>query len=261
MTLCVYAITDHPGRPLPAQPGLNDAPLAQRVYRDIAAVVSASGGAHPSASADDLWRYEEVLESLMCDRTVLPVRFATAASSWRHVGDMLCAAYSAFVQDIERVRGHVEIGMRFLTASEHGGEAETASVPIAPEAVHSPGGHRAPAASGRLALPGTGPGSAYLAVKLAEERQLRDRRRAKLGLVRKIYERLASHANASRLDDEADDRQAASAAAAFLVPRDGIVAFQEIVGEVANAHPHLALICTGPWPPYSFVNAGELATR
>ena len=214
MTLCVYAITDHPGRPLPAQSGLDDAPLAQRVYRDIAAVVSAYGGAHPSASADDLWRYEEVLESLMCDRTVLPVRFATAAPSWQHVGDMLCAAYAAFVQDIERVRGHVEIGMRFLTASEHGGEAATASVRIEPEAVHSPGGHRAPAAaaSGRLALPGTGPGSAYLAVKLAEERQLRDRRRAKLRLVRKIYERLASHANASRLDDEADDRRATAAA-------------------------------------------------
>ncbi len=244
MTLCVYAITDHPGRLLPAQSGLNDAPLAQRVYRDIAAVVSAYGGAHPSASADDLWRYEDVLESLMCDRTVLPVRFATTAPSWRHVGDMLCAAYSAFVHDIERVRGQVEIGMRFLTASEHGGEGEMA-----------------PAASGRLALPGTGPGAAYLSVKIARERQLRHRRRAKLKLVREVYERLASHANASRLDDEPDDRQATSAAAAFLVPRDGIVSFQEIVGEVANAHPQLALICTGPWPPYSFVTAGEMATR
>jgi Gas vesicle synthesis protein GvpL/GvpF len=258
MMLCVYAITDHPGQPLPAQPGLNDAPLAQRVHRDIAAVVSACGDAHPSASADDLWRYEEVLESLMCDRTVLPVRFATLAPSWQHVGDMLCAAYAAFVQDIERVRGTVEIGMRFLTASEHGGAAETASAHVESAAVCSPDGN-APASSNGLGLPGTGPGSAYLSVKLASARQLRDRRRAKVRLVRGVYERLASHANASRLDDEADDRQAT--AAAFLVPADRIASFQEIVGEVANANPQLALICTGPWPPYSFVNAGETATR
>ena len=70
---------------------------------------------------------------------------------------------------------------------------------------------------------------------------------------------LASHANASTLDDEPDDRRGTSAA--FLVSRDASYAFVTVVGGVANAHPELALLCTGPWPPYSFVNAGERATN
>lgn len=255
MTLCVYAITDHPDRPLPAQSGLNDAPLAQRVCRDIAAVVSAYGGAHPAASADDLWRYEEVLESLMGDRTVLPVRFATLARCRQRVDDMLCTGYGTFVEDIERVRGRVEIGMRFLAAGEQGGAAGLAAVPITSKAAPAPG-DSANASSSRLARFGTGPGSAYLAEKLASERRRRDRQQATARSVRQVYERLASHASASRLDDQPDDRYAA--AAAFLVPRDGIVAFRQLVDEVGTAQPQLALFCSGPWPPYSFVSAGAM---
>jgi hypothetical protein len=114
------------------------------------------------------------------------------------------------------------------------------------------------AASNTAVRPGAGPGAAYLWARLARERELGDRRRAKLRLVREVYERLASHANASRLDDKADDRYGTSAA--FLVPRDGMACFRDAASDVAKAHPELALLCTGPWPPYSFVNAGGRAT-
>ena len=103
--------------------------------------------------------------------------------------------------------------------------------------------------------PATGRGSAYLWARLASERETRDRQRANLRLVREAYELLASHANASKLDNAPDDRHGTSAA--FLVPRECIESFGKVVGEVANAHPELALLCTGPWPPYSFVSAGE----
>ena len=237
----VYAIADRPDEPLPSQSGLHDEALAKVICRDVVAVVSAFDGWRLSKAKDELWRHEEVIEALMSDRAVLPMRFGTLLPSRQRVGDLLCEAYGALVKDIERVRGHVEIGMRFLTASE-GRSEDDPSV----------------ASSCRLPPRGTRPGSVYLWAKVARDRELQDRRRAKLSLVRAAYERLASHANASRLDDEPDDRQETSAA--FLVSRDRIVSFREVVDEVANAHPELALLCTGPWPPYSFVNAGERAT-
>lgn len=237
----VYAIADRPDEPLPRQLGLHDEELAKVIWRDVIAVISPFNGAQLSNSGDELWRHEEVVEALMSDRAVLPVRFGTLLPSQQRVTDVVRRAYRALAQDIERVRGHVEIGMRFLSAIGNGAEDD-----------------RPLTASNGLALAGTGPGSAYLRARLARESELRDRRRAKLRLVRVVYELLASQANSSRLDDEPDDRHGTSAV--FLVPRDRIVSFRKIVGEVANAHPELALLCTGPWPPYSFVDTGERAT-
>jgi len=236
----VYAITDRPELPLPGQLGLHDEGLAKVIWRDVVAVVSTVDGQRLSKTADELWRHEAVVEALMSDRAVLPVRFGTLLPSPQRVCDMLCRTYRVLVQDIERVRGQVEIGIRFLSAIEKGAEDD-----------------RPLTASNGCVPPGTGPGSGYLRAKLARERESRERQRAKLSLFREAYERLASHANSSRLDDEADDRHGTSAA--FLVPRDRILSFREIVIEVANTHPEFALLCTGPWPAYSFVNAGRRA--
>jgi hypothetical protein len=238
----VYAITDRPQAALPSQLGLHDAGLDKVIWRDVVAVVSTFDGAKLSRSGDELWRHEAVVEALMCDRAVLPVRFGTLLPSRQDVGDMVCRAYRTLVEDIERVRGRVEIGVRFLTATAFAAEGGAAA------------GRRVES----VTMPGNGPGAVYLMARLAKERELRNRQHAKLSLVWQAYERLARQANASRLDDEADDRHGTSAA--FLVPRDRMASFRDTVSDVAKAHPELALLCTGPWPPYSFVSAGERAT-
>jgi glycosyltransferase involved in cell wall biosynthesis len=40
--------------------------------------------------------------------------------------------------------------------------------------------------------------------------------------------------------------------AAYLVPRDGIDRFTDEIQCLADDRPQLHLLCTGPWPPYSF---------
>ena len=40
--------------------------------------------------------------------------------------------------------------------------------------------------------------------------------------------------------------------AAYLVERDAVGAFVARVQELQREHPALAVLCTGPWPPYSF---------
>jgi hypothetical protein len=232
----VYAITDRPEAPLPRQLGLQDAELAKIAWCDVAAIVSAFDGARLSETADEIWRHEEVVEELMSDRAVLPARFGTLSPSRQHVGAMLRRANRALIQDIERVRGQVEIGMRFLSAIEDNVQD---SHPLT--------------SSSASALPGTGPGSIYLRARLARERALRNRQQTKLILVHDVYRQLASLANASKLDDKPDDRHGTSAA--FLVPREGMASFRDLVSDVAKTHPELALLCTGPWPPYSFVTA------
>ena len=250
----VYAITDRPNEPLPKQLGLDDEALALVVCHDIGAVISARDGSHLSATTDELWRHEEVVEALMSLRAVLPVRFGTLLPR-QHVGDMLRRAYPRFVQDIERVRGHVEIGMRFLTVAEHEPETDPPAIGnLAAGAVSLPrDGKPRPAAWNGSTKSEPAPGTAYLRARLTRERDLRHRRQVQLSIVRKVYRMLIDHASASRLDDEPNDRDVISAA--FLVPQDRLVSFRQFVDRMADAHPELALLCTGPWPAYSFVNA------
>ncbi len=251
MTFYVYAITDRPDEPLPGRPGLQDTELAQVVWRDIGAVVSAHGGLVQPANADDLWRHEEVIESLMIRRTVLPARFGTLLSR-QQLDDMLCRAYPQVVQDLERVRGHVEIGVRFFAIAESETTANTAPRGGIAAAACSASDHAPSGPPKGLAKSGPASGTAYLLTKLAKERGLRNRRQMRLKMAHEVFAMLTDLASAGRLDDEPNDRHVVSAA--FLVPRECVFSFQQSVSRVADAHPELALLCTGPWPPYSFVS-------
>ena len=149
---------------------------------------------------------------------------------------MLRRDYTQFTDDIGRIQGQVEIGVRF--------------VPLAVDA-----GHTGAVPKGPIAPSGT----AYLMKKLAQAQDCERRRAAATETARAMHAILKHLATASRFDAETPDRD--WIAVAFLMPRDATEAFQQAVSRLAKAHPKLGLLCTGPWPPYSFVSAeaGERA--
>jgi hypothetical protein len=232
----LYGIADRPRASPGERAGLREGALEEIVCCDIAAIVSVFDGAAVSTAADEVWRHEEILESLMEERTVLPARFGTLLPSAEYVGEILRRAYGALVRDIARVRGQVEIGLRFLGASEDSA-ADGALPAFSNDAVGS----------------AANPGSAYLRMRVVRERARRSRLQGRAAIIRGIYERIARHATEARLDDAPDDLRGMSAA--FLVRRDGAASFRTIVGRAAAANPELTMLCTGPWPPYSFVDS------
>jgi hypothetical protein len=44
--------------------------------------------------------------------------------------------------------------------------------------------------------------------------------------------------------------------AAYLVARADVAAFREAVARLEHA-PGVTVVCTGPWPPYSFATEAE----
>ena len=237
----VYAVTDRPKEPLPQQLGLDDEELARVVFRDIGAVVSAHAGSDVSAAADKVWRHEQVVESLMSAHAVLPMRFGTLLASWDEVEGMLRRGYPKFVEDIARVRDHVEVGIRFMALRE---PWDAQASPAAADRTRRAERSRPVGNSPRNGLPAdeAAPG----------EHERRDRHQAELELVRKTYRIRAEHAAASRLDEDTVD--APTVSAAFLHP-GALASFRQLVGRLAAADRDLALLCTGPWPAYSFVSA------
>ena len=157
----IYAVADRPDIALPCRRGLHDEVLGTVVHRDIAAIVGDCDGANLSNTADEIWRHEEVVEALMEERSVVPARFGTLVPSREHVGDILRRSYDALADDLARVRGRVEIGVRFLSTHEDDDAGDRSSdepVPL-----------------------GTGPGADFLRARLARARRLETAARANSG--------------------------------------------------------------------------------
>jgi hypothetical protein len=82
----------------------------------------------------------------------------------------------------------------------------------------------------------------------ASGREYLERRRAAVELVERVHVPLSAQARAARLE------RGAGFAASYLVPRDELESFLDAVRD-ANG-PELALVSSGPWPPYSFAGVG-----
>ncbi|MDO9130677.1 MAG: GvpL/GvpF family gas vesicle protein, partial [Anaerolineales bacterium] len=185
----LYAITDQPEVPLPALPGLGEAPLLSLVYRDIAAVASRFAAPDNSsvlpATEANLWRHEAIVEALMGTRAVLPVSFGAVLADEAALQAILATRYTGFVTDLRRVSGRVELSVHVLgdgewqTCPEQRRMADSESQPSAIS-------HRPSATSGRE----------YMLVRLEAERQTQARRRPAEALAAGIHARLA------RLADE-----------------------------------------------------------
>jgi hypothetical protein len=188
---------------------------------------------HPPAepALDALWVHERVVERLMADRAVLPMRFGTKLEHDEALREVLAARQHEFLATLEQVRGRVELSVRAM------GPLGAASP--APE----PATHRsAPVAT---------TGREYLEAKLRNGLQVEREAAA-------LHEPLAKLAVGAR-------RQAPRAPeeklrASYLVETATVAQFRGMVERLQRTHPGVAILCTGPWPPYSFVGSSATAT-
>lgn len=233
--LYLYAITDHPEAPLPHRPGLEDAIPHCVQHQGIAAVVSPVSTREVPATEANLWRHEAVIEALMADRAVLPLRFGTLLAGESAVRHVLTTHYAGFVAALDWVRGRVELGLRVLwEESENPGMAD--------------GARRATVGD---PLPASG--RSYLLARLEEERRRQAWRQTAETLATEIHTALSQLAVEDTQQVLLTPRLLLTAA--YLVEQDRVPAFRRQVDALAAGHPALGFLCTGPWPAYSFVTA------
>jgi hypothetical protein len=90
-------------------------------------------------------------------------------------------------------------------------------------------------------------GAGYMQARLEEERR-RER------IVAMAHDPLA---RLSRATAQAGAPGGGVFECAYLVPAANVEAFRDAVRRVEAACPELTLVCTGPWPPYSFGSSRE----
>lgn len=222
--LYVYAITD--SRDEPEGPGLHGGRVRPFGERPPFAMASEHRDSpHPDEA--DLWVHESVVEELMGRCTVLPMRFGSTVADETSLLAVLEERRAEFESLLGRVRGAVELSVR----------AQVAAHPHEP--AHSN------AARGDAG----GPGTAYL-LRRREAQQRAD------DAVARIHEPLAELSRQS--GRKGGGLRPDAFKAAYLVDRDRVEEFRARVRDLTDEIEEARIVCTGPWPPYSFsAGSGE----
>ncbi|HVX31979.1 MAG TPA: GvpL/GvpF family gas vesicle protein, partial [Solirubrobacterales bacterium] len=107
--LYIYGVVDE----VPAElgRGLDDVPLRAIAVGPVAAIVGEREGA-PEADEEGFWRHEEVVERLMEDAVVLPLRFGTTLRDDAAVEALLRSRGEEFAELLDEVRDAVELSVR-----------------------------------------------------------------------------------------------------------------------------------------------------
>lgn len=108
----LYAITDAAADGVGGTIGVNGAPAYVIPEGPVAAVVSNIAEKRIRPERSKLSAHHGVIKRLMADTTVLPVAFGTIADSLQAVRDILVENRAAFLEQLTRVRGKVEMGLR-----------------------------------------------------------------------------------------------------------------------------------------------------
>ena len=203
----LYAITDEEAPRLPPI-----APLSAVASHGLAAVY-APADEELRVSPEALWEHERVVEALMEDRDLLPVRFGTRLEDETAAARSLEERHQEFAGALARVRGAVEVSVRVLGETPRPQPSDSLS------------------------------GAEYLRAR-ARSAAAADEVSAA------IHDPLSSRARASAKLPAPDPGELLRAA--YLVDRDELSAFVQFVEELDAANPGLSVLCTGPWPPYSF---------
>jgi hypothetical protein len=201
--------------------GLDGEQLAAIDCGEVVAVASEHAKPLGSAPTEEaLWEHERVLEALLDGGPVLPVRFGVHFADGEALRDELQSRGAQLAKALADIRGRVEVGVRLLARGDARESDDEGDAVV-------------------------GPGARYLLRLLAERREAE----RKLETVRT---RLAPLAVAER--SELLPRPGTPATAAFLVERHLLERFRSAAGELERELADVALVCTGPWPPYNFVD-------
>jgi hypothetical protein len=180
--------------------------------------------------------HEDVLLGAAAATAVVPLRFGTIYRSPEHVEQMLGERSDEFAEALERVRGHVELGVKAwvdLNALEQTLDAEE------------------PAAGG-------GAGAAYLQQRAREQERSRELAARCTELAGEAHGRLSAVAVADVVNRpqprELTGRSEAMLLNGAYLVRDGDDRLRGEVERLTAEHADLGVEyeLTGPWPPHNF---------
>jgi len=242
--------------------GVSGAPVRSVVVGGLTALVSTVGTddygeAALRANLEDLAWLEEAARAhhKVVDRAAraaptAPVRIATLYRDDARVAEILVEENDRFGEVLDSIAGRLEWGVKVYASPD-----APAGPPTDPP---SPSPVVAPAGTG-------GAGTAYLRRRQDERRHREDAGRRVAARAAGIHAELAEHAVAARHHPPQDPRLSGRAGtqilnAAYLLDDAREAGFLAVTRATADRLADVEVEVTGPWPPYSFIDANAASS-
>ncbi|GGV05440.1 gas vesicle protein [Streptomyces litmocidini] len=183
--------------------------------------------------------HHAVVDAAFARTTVLPMRLATVYLDDVRVAGMLDARRDRFLDLLDRLDGHVELGVKVSVDAGAVAPPKTEAVAVAES-----------------------PGRAYLQRRRAQRRGTQDLYRAAAGVAEEAV-RVAEGLSRARVVHRPQQGGLAPARGenianeAYLVPAGEVGRFTSALDASAGATPGVRVEVTGPWAPYSFATVTE----
>lgn len=210
-------------------------PVTTMAYRDLGAVVSSVSMDRYVVGQETMVCHERVIERVMAEHAVLPVRFYTVAPNAEEVRSLLRSRYSEFKMLLRELDNKVELGLKALWRDMD-------------EVLRKVLGGWSGSAQSLQAVRGAEEGNAE---RNQELRSILENKKVELRA--RVLEPLRPLAVDLRLNRTYGDDMLMNAA--FLVDRTRESEFDARVERLAAEHSgSIQFKYVGPAPPYSFVN-------
>ncbi|MBI4671545.1 MAG: GvpL/GvpF family gas vesicle protein [Chloroflexi bacterium] len=217
---------------------VEDATLACVTFSDIGAVIRAAGCDARLTLPYDALRHARIIQALMREDTLLPVRFGTILPNEQAVRALLAERYLSFKRNLARVMNRVELGLCVLCHRERewsDGQPETSGATAGPP-----------------------PGTRYLRERAFEYAAVERLKRQVTAQAEAIQRRLLPLAVEGQYNVLTDPDLMVNAQ--YLVERSLVELFRSEVRQLQADQPEQHFFCSGPWAPYNFIDH-ELLTR
>lgn len=240
MRLYVYGILDSNSEMNKALYGLGGSGVYNVPYRDIGAVVSQIDQVAQARAEGHVLEHEAVVEKLMADFTILPMRFRTLVDGKDDLLSIMHSRYRDFKDNLQRLRNKVEFGVKVIWPADKVKENIAKSLE-----------RDGPEMLGPRSSPGTRfMNERFQEHKIDEEFQTRADHFVKV--LDTFLGKFAAEKKSKRLKTEK-----LLLDAAYLVERSQECNFREAFWHIKNAHPGLKFLFSGPWPAYNFIVPSE----
>lgn len=237
-SMYLYAIAELSEGQKCAFSGIEGQPVYFIPYRDVALVVSEVSQTKIRPERKNLASHHEVLKQLMvCNVTILPIRFGNIAKGSNEVHKLLALHYSNLREQLKRVSGRVEMGAAVSWDVPNIFQYFIERHPELKEA------------RDHLLLTSGGP-SRDEKIEVGElfSRILNQEREAFTQQLISLLSPVCVDIVHNSLRNEMEVMNLAC-----LIPREGQVYFEAKINEVATLwDDHLIIKYTGPWPPHNF---------
>lgn len=255
MIIYAYAIVDSNNEITVPINGLGGIGVYNISYRDIGIVVSEGEQIRPvrnpalrdtisnrvqDITQEHILKHEEVVERLMENFTVLPVRFSTTFSQKEEVLVMLKEYYQDFKENLKSLRNKVEFGIRVIWL------AETIKNRIAKASKKF---------NAYATMPANSPGKSFAKEKFEKykiDKEFAEEADRCIALLDDFFSRNACE---KKLEKLKSDNLLLNAY--YLVEKEKQGDFKEVFERAKNTPGDLKYLFSGPWPPYNFINLSK----